>query len=393
MNGKVMWLLFVFWGIVSGNAVDEFSASSGRFSTKLYKNIAGRESGNIIMSPLSIQSAVSLLYFGATGATETEMKQSLEYNRINKTQAAESFSQLSDKIKSTDGLDIANKIFIRNGLSVKPSFNEIARESFSSETQSVNFQDKIQAAAIINNWVESKTNNKIKDLVKSDSLTSDTTVVLVNAIYFKGIWAYKFNKLATIPMPFYLNEQDTVETDFMSLKKNLPYAQLPELGATALELPYKDSDISMMIILPDSKTGLLALENKINELNLFQVSSRFSNNQKVVVLIPKFKIETEIDLKDPLTELGMKRIFSNNAEFNNLVANSAPLKISKAVHKAFIEVNEEGTEAAAATGMQGASFSKFRESFVRFQADRPFLFALKTSTKILFMGRYVQPNK
>jgi serpin B len=392
MSEKLFLLLLLITEIVCGNEINEFSASSCRFSTKLYRNIAGKQSGNIIMSPLSIQSAVSLLYFGANGATKTEMKQSLEYNRIDRNQLAETFSQLGDKIKSTAGLDIANKIFIANGLSVKPSFNEIASKSFNSETQSVNFQDKTKTAKIINDWVESKTNNKIKDLLKADSLDADTRMVLINAIYFKGAWVYQFDKRGTLPMLFNLSENDSVETDFMFLRKRLPFAKLSEFNASVLELPYKNSDISMMIILPDSINGLSELEAKISNLDLTHLSSRLSTRHQVVVRIPKFKIETEIDLQNPLTALGMERIFSNNAEFNDLLANSESVKVSKVIHKAFIEVNEEGAEAAAATAIQIMPLSATFVRYAYFTADHPFLFLLKTKTEILFMGRYVLPK-
>jgi serpin B len=345
------------------------------------------------MSPISIQSAISLLYFGATGATETELKQGLEYNRIHKNQVAESFSQLSDKIKSTVGLDIANKVFIGNGLSVEPSFNEIARKSFNSETQTVDFQDKTKTARIINKWVESKTNNKIRGLIDKDSLDASMKMMMVNAIYFKGAWVHQFDKIYTTPIHFYLNEQDTVETDFMFLSEYLPYAQLPELSATALELPYKNSDITMVIILPDSKTGLPALETKFSELNFNQLSSRFSTKNEVYVRIRKFKIETNIELAGPLNRLGMRRIFSNNAEFNKLLADSESVKVSQIIHKAFIEVNEEGAEAAAATSLGFSAVSAIPKEKEYFKADHPFLFVLKTNSEILFMGRYVAPNK
>jgi serpin B len=199
-----------------------------------------------------------------------------------------------------------------NNYSVKKSFNEVATKSFASEAQSLDFAQNEQSAATINKWVEDNTNNKIKDLISKDSLDASTTMVLVNAIYFKGFWTYQFDPKHTFKAPFYLNEQDTVEVDFMKVKKHFKYGALPELDATAIELPYKDSDISMLIILPNSKTGLSALEGKLNTFDLGEVCSKLYS-QEVNVELPKFKIEFDIELNEPLKKV---RDFANDC-FNS----------------------------------------------------------------------------
>lgn len=188
--------------------------------------------------------------------------------------------------------------------SVKESFNAIATESFASDAQSLDFSQSQQSAATINRWVEDNTNNKIKDLISSDSLTSDTRMVLVNAIYFKGFWTYQFNPSATFKAPFYLNDRDTVNVDFMKIKKHFKYGHIEALDATAIELPYKDSDISMLIILPNSRTGLSALEGKLNQVDLGEISSKLYS-QEVNVEIPKFKIEFDINLNEPLQKVSL----------------------------------------------------------------------------------------
>jgi serpin B len=186
--------------------------------------------------------------------------------------------------------------------SVKKTFNDVATKSFASEAQSLDFSQSAQSAATINGWVESNTNNKIKDLIKSDNLDADTRMVLVNAIYFKGFWTYQFDPKNTYKAPFYLNEVDTVQVDFMKVKKHFKYGTLQELDATAIELPYKDSDISMLIILPNTRTGLSALEGKLNTIDLGEISKKMYS-QEVNVEIPKFKIEFDIELNDPLMKV------------------------------------------------------------------------------------------
>jgi serpin B len=384
-------VLLLFCGFVFGDVGQQFTASSNKFATDLYQKIAAVKDGNVIMSPLSIQSATSLAYFGTSGKTEQDMKSAMHYDSLSKTQIADSFADLQEKVKGTTGLKIANKIFVKNGFTVKPTFNEVATKSFESKTESVDFAQSQKAAKIINDWVESKTNNKIKDLIKSSSLDSDTRMILVNAIYFKGAWVHQFDKKATRKSPFFLDEQKSVDTDFMFIKKYFRYGVFPELDATVLELPYKDTDITLLIILPNSKTGLSSLEARLNQIDLNEISSKLFSRQ-VHVYLPKFKIEYEVNLNNILMELGMGRMFSDNAEFTELLETSERLKVSKAVHKAFIEVNEEGAEAAAATALQIMRLSAIRGPRTNFEANHPFLFALKSNTQNIFMGRFVKPK-
>lgn len=193
-------------------------------------------------------------------------------------------------------------MFVKEGYSIKPKFNEVATKSFSSEAQQMDFSKNVESAKTINDWVEGKTNNKIKDLIKSDTLDADTRMVLVNAIYFKGFWTYQFNKDNTFKGDFFLNDKDVVQVDYMKIKNHFKYGALPDYDATAIELPYKDSDISMMIILPNTKTGLSALEAKLNQINFSEVSQSLYS-QEVNVEIPKFKIEFDIELNDPLKKV------------------------------------------------------------------------------------------
>jgi serpin B len=191
---------------------------------------------------------------------------------------------------------------VMKNYSVKKSFNDVATKSFASEAQSLDFSQGQQSASTINGWVESHTNNKIKDLISADSLNSDTRMVLVNAIYFKGMWTHQFDKKDTFKAPFYLNDQDSVTVDFMKVKKHFKYGALPDLDATAIEMPYNNSDISMLIILPNSRTGLSALEGKLNTIDLGEISNSLYK-QEVNVEIPKFKIEFDIQLNEPLQKV------------------------------------------------------------------------------------------
>jgi serpin B len=188
------------------------------------------------------------------------------------------------------------------GYTVKPTFQEVATKSFSSEAQDLDFAQNEQSAATINKWVEDHTNNKIKDLVAADSLDGLTRMVLVNAIYFKGTWVYQFDPKATFKAPFYLNDNDSVDVDFMKIKQHFKYGRFDKLDATALELPYKDSDITMLILLPNKRTGLAELESKLTTIDFGELSSQMFS-EEVNVELPKFKIEFDIELTDPLKKV------------------------------------------------------------------------------------------
>lgn len=167
---------------------------------------------------MSIQTAVSFAMFGASKQTEADMKKALFYGDMAKNDLATNFQVLTEEFNKIGGLQIANKLFVQENYKIKPEFNEIAKKSFQSEAQNLNFAKSVESAKTINDWVESKTNNKIKDLISSDSLDALTRMVLVNAIYFKGMWVHQFDPKKTIKAPFYLNENDSVDVDFMSIK-------------------------------------------------------------------------------------------------------------------------------------------------------------------------------
>lgn len=252
---------------------------------------------------MSIQSAVSLAMFGAAGKTKEEMLTGLKYPvGYSDSNVAKHFEQFTESVRKTNGLKIANKIYVMKGYSTKQSFKDVAVKSFNSDAQDLDFTNSKESADTINSWVEDQTNNKIKNLIAEDSLDGETRMVLVNAIYFKGFWTYQFDPKATYRSSFYLNEEDSVQVDFMRVKKHFKYGLVEKLDATALELPYKDSDISMLIVLPNKRTGLAELESKLHTIDLAEITSGM-RSQEVNVELPKFKIEFDIELNEPLQKV------------------------------------------------------------------------------------------
>ncbi|KRJ98195.1 uncharacterized protein Dyak_GE24388, isoform F [Drosophila yakuba] len=371
-------------------AHQEFARRLALFSINVYSKLAAHKPGeNIVFSPFSIQTCAAMARLGAEKETATQLDQGLGLVSSEPEQIAQSFHQVLAAYQDSQILRIANKIFVMEGYQLRQEFDQLLSKQFLSAAQNVDFAKNVQAAATINNWVEQRTNHLIKDLVSADVLDSNSRLVLVNAIHFKGTWRHQFSKHLTRPETFHLDGERTVQVPMMSLKERLRFADLPALDAKALELPYKDSDLSMLIVLPNTKTGLPALEEKLRLTTLSQITQAL-HETKVVLKLPRFKAEFQVELSEVFQQLGMSRMFSDQAEFGKMLQSPEPLKVSAIIHKAFIEVNEEGTEAAAATGMVMcyATMLTYEPPPVRFHVEHPFTYYIinKDSTN-LFAGR------
>lgn len=248
--------------------------------------------------------ALALASQGAQGATFDEIKNTLHLTG-DQNAIAEQFSTSNTELTKNVGkatLKVANKVYVKDGYELKPAFKEVAVKKFNSEAESVNFVNAAPTAAKINGWVEEKTNNKIKDLIKAESLDQDTRLVLVNAIYFKGNWQHQFKKTNTLKEPFYTSADKSVDVDMMHLTEHFKYGTFDDLDATALELPYNDSDISFLILLPNKRDGLKSLEAKLKTVNLADLTNNMYKSE-VQVSMPRFRSEYEIELTETLKEV------------------------------------------------------------------------------------------
>ncbi|KAL9708133.1 hypothetical protein quinque_011651 [Culex quinquefasciatus] len=366
----------------------QFSSKTNEFALELYKQVISSENKNVIISPFSISTCLSLAAFGAAGHTANEMFSVLKYTDAElKATVAQIYGKVLKDFNANPTVKIANKVYVMNKYSVKAGFDEVARKNFHSEAESINFGENVIAAKKINGWVEQKTNDKIKDLISPDSLDGSTRLVLVNAIHFKGTWKQQFDPEVTKPMPFWITATESVDVPMMMNKKHFRYGKFDELGLSALELTYSDGDWSMLILLPNERDGLAKLEGNLQNIDVVDLLSRM-RRQEVEVFLPRFKAEFELDLTETLKQLGMGTMFTDKADFSELLEQPEPVKVSQVVHKAFIEVNEEGTEAAAATGV-----IMMRKCAMVFVAEHPFYFALlDTNMNLLtFNGRVRNP--
>lgn len=289
----------------------KFTDSLESFGVKLFTEIAkSNPQKNIVFSPFSIQTCMAMARMGAGGETASEMDQSMGLTAVSEEELADKYFSILSQYENSNLLKIANKIYIKKNYEIQDKFNELLTTKFFSSAENIDFNDKVIAAKTMNNWVESKTNNLIKDLIPADSLDRDTRLVLMNAIHFKGEWVHAFPARSTQEADFYIDETNTVKVQMMYTTANFRYGDFPELDATALEMPYKNSDLSMLVILPNSRTGLVALEEKLKNTSLQDLTSRM-NSYKVVVRMPKFKAEFSIELKRVLEKVSCPQVVHN----------------------------------------------------------------------------------
>ncbi|XP_034652778.1 serine protease inhibitor 42Dd isoform X3 [Drosophila subobscura] len=371
----------------------EFSRRLAIFSLNVYQKLSLLKPGqNVVFSPFSIQTCAAMARMGADGETAAELDRGLGLVSSDAAKIAQSFHQVLAAYENSPILHIANKVFVMEGYPLREEFNQLLTKDFLSAAQSINFAQSAEAAGTINAWVEQRTNNLIKDLVPASALDANSRLVLVNAIHFKGTWEHKFPQHATQQELFHSNEGQSSKVPMMNLKKKFRYAALPELDAAALELPYADSDLSMLIVLPNSRTGLPALEEKLRGTPLSVITQSLQTTE-VVVKLPKFKAEFQVELSEVFQQLGMSKLFGNSAEFNKMLQSPEQLKVSAIIHKAFIDVNEEGTEAAAATAILMMRFRmpRIQPEPTRFHAVHPFQFyILSKDTTAHFAGRILK---
>lgn len=365
------------------SAIAQFSA---KFCVELEKG------KSVVSSPLSAEFVLALLTLGTTEPAHTELLTALGIPDDDSIRS--SFTEVSSKLRSLKGVtfNVANKVYLKDGsYDLQPSLKVDAEKVFNAGIEKIDFNTGAAAVEVINKWVESQTNEKIKDLLSSDSVDSDTRLVLINALYFKGTWQKQFDPQNTMNQPFHITADSSVEVPMMYREDDYLYGESSELQAQLLEMPYQGGEASMLIVLPNEIEGLDGVLSKL--ASGFDLMSEIGkmHKTKVQVTIPKFKIETEIDLADLLPKLGIKSIFDRaNSGLTKILNADEPLFVSKAVQKAFIEVNEEGAEAAAATAMGIALCSAMLNPppIRRFIANRPFLVSIIIGNTPHFMASY-----
>ncbi len=379
------------------NNSDTIVTCNSEFALDLYAKLK-RQKGNLFFSPYSISTALAMVYGGARGETEKQMAEVLHFS-LPQEKLHPAFGALERSLNAAGEqgnyqLSVANALWGQKGYEFLPEFLSLAEKNYSAGLEEVDFKLQTEKTRkIINDWIEKKTQNKIKELIRPGLLDALTRLVLTNAIYFKGLWEHEFDKEATQDASFVTSSFKKVDVPMMNITENFKYWGDDNLQV--LELPYKGKDLSMIVLLPRSVDRLNRLEAllSLEKLNKWLQQLR---RRKVIVYLPRFKTTCEFDLAGQLREMGMKDAFSlPGADFSGMTGKK-DLFISNILHKAFVEVNEEGTEAAAATAvtMKTVSMPVPPVEPVEFRADRPFVFLImdNQSGSILFIGRVANPK-
>jgi len=365
-----------------------FSDAVNSFAFDMFREVNNANEGNLFISPYSIFTALAMTYEGAKDETADEMATVLTIQQDNKSfhRYVQNLYTVFNEKNNEYNISTANALWVQQNLPLLETYLTIIRENYGGNSTEVDYSNPVEAAAIINQWVENQTNGLIKDLITEDLISPLTALILTNAIYFKGIWKTQFDPENTTDRTFESTEATLIETPTMSLINTedvFSYTETDDLQI--LELPYTGDDISMVILLPKDNNLSSIIDTIDNDIYSSIIESMVEKNADIY--LPKFTVETSYKLKDYLIELGMNIPFTTAADFSGITGRPE-LYISEVVHKAFIDVNEEGTEAAAATGVVMKRTVNGGSSRIVFNCDHPFLYIIqhKQTGTILFMG-------
>ncbi|AFY34357.1 serpin family protein [Calothrix sp. PCC 7507] len=366
--------------------------ANNKFGFKLFSEVLKNNSSekNVFISPSSVAIALAMTYNGASGSTQQVMAKTLELQGMDLQAINSGYKRLKNLLENPEAkvqLTIANSLWADKDASFRSDFLQKAQDFYQAKVTTLNFQNA-EAPNIINNWVKENTNGKINKIV--GAVEPEQVLFLINAIYFKGQWSNAFDKSKTTAYPFYLTSGKQKQHQMMPQNGEYQYQETEQFQAVSL--PYgKDGKISFYIFLPKPNSNLKALQQNLNSENWEKWMTQFKKREGFIRL-PKFKTDYEVTLNDALKALGMEEAFSSKADFSGMGKN---LAISQVKHKTFVEVNEEGTEAAASTsvGIVATSLREKPEPF-RMIVDRPFFCAIRdrTTGSVLFMGSIVDPQ-
>ncbi len=384
--------LILMFAMASAQSNEYKAEQSNTFALEMYKQLASADGENLFFSPFSLSVAMGMTYSGANAETEKQIASVFGFSDNTK-----SFHQSMGKLQSdlvsrgSKGVEIsiANQLWADKQYKFKWFYLWRVNRAYDAPIERMSFRTQPNESRLeINRWVESKTKNRIVDLLPDGSITDLTALVLTNAIYFKGQWDKKFLEENTKDDEFKTLEGKTVRATMMTMQDKLSVYEGD--GLKMIELPYAGKQFSMLVVLPNKDESIKTLEKSLSLSDINRYADLLTE-RKVNLTLPKFKFEADYQLKPVLSSMGMPIAFSNAADFTRMTR-IPELKIDQVYHKAFVEVSEEGTEAAAATAV--VIVRKSVEIPVEFNANRPFMFLIRDnqSGTILFMGRVTNPT-
>jgi len=367
-----------------------------KFALNLYQKLNYTEK-NLFLSPYSISTALAMTYAGARDNTAKQIAETMHFS-LDQKQIHPAFAELQAALnavqqKGNVTLHVANSLWPQKEYPFLRDYIRLVKNYYGVLISPVDYKkEPVAAAERINTWVEEKTNKKIRDIIQPQVLDDFTRLILINAIYFKGNWAMQFMGEATHDAPFHLSQKEFVRVPMMNQREFFRYAESE--NSKILELPYIGYNLSMLVLLPKKVDGIADLEKSLTAENLERWWSLL-RNKEVDVSLPKFTMTSQFSLGDRLQSMGIRDAFNpDGANFSGMDGNPNWLYLTNVIHKAFVDVNEEGTEAAAVTAVTEQACVGGPPPVI-FRADHPFFFLIQdnTSRSILFMGRVVDPSK
>ena len=368
------------------------------FARALFAQLAV-QNGNVVASPTSVEACLLMALAGARGPTASQMVQALQLRDPQELDIERLLDQLESRTGKASDADapaspwvIANSVWVQQGFPIHDSYRKLLETNRRARFELVDFAEKTEAARQqINAWVDARTEHKIQELLAPGSLDSSARLILANAIYFKGVWARPFDKQATSPQPFHRPGQSPISVPLMHLDARFRYLETDHYQA--VELPYALSDMALVVWLPRRAEALAEVERELSGASIAASLEKLVP-ESVDLFLPKFKVNSSTSLNKPLAALGMRDAFLPAADFSGISDQS--LWISDVVHQALVDVDEVGTEAAAATAILAVGALALPDQTEKkiFRADHPFLFAIRNylTNEILFIGRVVTPT-
>ncbi|NXN95712.1 OVAL protein, partial [Rhinopomastus cyanomelas] len=389
----------------TGFTMGSIGAASTDFCFDVFKELKSQHvNDNIFFSPLTIMSALSMVYLGAKDSTKDQIDQVVPFDKITgfgETIESQCGSSVSAHVSLKDmfaqitkpsdnySLGFASRIYAEESYPILPEYLQCVKELYKGGLETISFQTAAsQARELINSWVESQTSGKIRNILRPTSVGPQTELVIVNAIYFKGLWEKAFKDEDTQEAPFKITEQESKPVQMMHQIGSFKVAAIASEKIQILELPYASGQLTMLVLLPDDVSGLEQLESVITSEKLQEwTSSSVMEEKKIKVYLPRMKIEEKYNLTSVLKSMGITDLFSSSANLSG-ISSAESLKVSQAIHEASVEIQETGSEAAASAeaGVESSSAPEFR-------ADHPFLFLIKhiKTDSIVFFGRCYFP--
>ncbi|KAM7343282.1 serpin 43Ab [Cochliomyia hominivorax] len=387
------WQLFLIAAIVVLNQSTDGKLASNYaqvvernlFASEFYNAVAGEKlNDNVVVSPAAVQISMALAFYGAKGTTANEMRTGLRLGSSDAEDVVRRFAEFQLTFGRDNNIRLANNIYINENLEFKQKFKDVAQRNFESNIEKADFHPPYnkRTAERINKAMETKTNGKITDILSPQQLNDLTEGVIVNGITFSAPWQKAFRLDKTSKRSFSTVGRQSVKVDTMWTLNNFQYGEISNLDAKVVELPYQNTDFSMVVILPNRNDGLRDLLQNLKGKNLAAILDGALSTQKVEIYLPKFSATFGVSLEEPFKKLGVTTMFTRKGDFGNMYRMFVSHYINSANHKAYVEVSEAGSEQPLEAGGLKNIFSRTK----KFEADHPFVFCIKHKDSVIFMG-------